>query len=391
VEIVSQPVEPPVPPGPITLEGQDCSGAAKPATGLPGQIMQVVVAPGQALPVRICTDDKDFELACGKDKTTGNQIQTAYRNEAGGPVVLWRLDTVTGLPWTGNPATDLEACGGSGLESDDDDVCVAGQSLRRHTVKKDGKPTGDVYYTDSTGALVDIPADAIVVTGKCVTQCASIPIQACDGTIAGYAFDASSAAAAGATVALDDCYGANCGYIFASAGPGHTRAIYEGCAPDPEILVGYAADIGCATETVQESDPVDVCVDGVPATRWQVKENGVPTSVSHYTDANGVVFVPPAGAVITLGSCPAAACDPTISSAFGDALGALLPGHSISIQKPSCCMIEIVTSAGSFPVIKGLIAYSVPEFGCPVTVTAVNILSGNCTAADVVVTTQKTK
>jgi hypothetical protein len=168
------PPEPPEPPSPITLEGQDCEGNPLPASGLPGQITQIVQAPGQSLAVHLCTDDKDFELACGKDKTTGNQIQTAYRTEAGGPVVLWRLDTVTGLPWTGDPAT-LEACSGSNLESDDDDVCVSGQSLRRHTVKKDGKPTGEIYFTDSTGALVDVPDGTLIITGRCVNDVACEP------------------------------------------------------------------------------------------------------------------------------------------------------------------------------------------------------------------------
>lgn len=88
---------------------------------------------------------------------------------------------------------------------------------------------------------------------------------------------------------------------------------------------------------------------------------------------------------------PPEVCQPTVSGASGNALGGLLPGNNISIQKPACCLVEVVTSAGSFRVTKGLIAYSLPEFACPVTVTAVNILSGNCTAASVVVTTQKPK
>jgi hypothetical protein len=141
---------------------------------VPGQITQIVQAPGQSLAVHICTDDKDFEIACGKDPITGNQIHTAYRTEAGGPVVLWRFDTVTGLPWTGDPST-LQPCSGASLESDDDDVCVEGQSLRRHTVKENGKPTGEIYFTDATGALVDVPAGTVVLTGRCVNDVACEP------------------------------------------------------------------------------------------------------------------------------------------------------------------------------------------------------------------------
>jgi hypothetical protein len=112
-----------LPPSPITLEGQNCAGEATPATGLSGQIMQVVVKPGQAIPVYFC-----------EGSTPGG----------GGT--------------------------SSGLESDDDDVCVDGEFLRRHIVKKDGKPTGVVWYTDqSTGALVSPPPGAVLVPGKCET------------------------------------------------------------------------------------------------------------------------------------------------------------------------------------------------------------------------------
>jgi hypothetical protein len=60
----------------------------------------------------------------------------------------------------------------------------------------------------------------------------------------------------------------------------------------------------------------------------------------------------------------------------------------VAIQKSSCCVIRVVTSAGSFLVGKGMTAYSTDSFNCPVTVTAVEIVSGTCTAADVIVTTQ---
>lgn len=137
-----------------------------------------------------------------------------------------------------------------------------------------------------------------------------------------------------------------------------------------------------------DSDPETVCVDGVSATRWLVKENGIPTSIVHYTDADGQLFIPAAGAVVVLGSCPAAACGPTISSAFGDDLIGLLPGNSVAIQKPSCCNVRILTTAGNFLVRKGMTAYSTADFKCPVTVTGVEIVDGACTKADVIVTTQ---
>jgi hypothetical protein len=241
------------PPEPITLDGTACDGAANPATGNPGELVQIVQAPGQVLSVRFCDeDDRDFELSCGKDPATEHQIQTAYRTEAGGPVVLWRIDTVTGLPWTGDPST-LEACGGSGLESDPIEMCDSGVEFLRWVVKKDGVPTGDTYDTDMLAQPYVVTDEAAVVKGKCVA--------------------------------------------------------------------------------------VEVC-------------------------------------------------EPTISSAPGDALGTLLPGSSVSIQKSNCCTLKVTTSAGAFIVSKDVTGYSTGDFKCPVTVTAVEILSGTCNLADVIVTTQ---
>lgn len=92
----------------------------------------------------------------------------------------------------------------------------------------------------------------------------------------------------------------------------------------------------------------------------------------------------------TLSACEGAVggCVPTISSAYADAMGTLLPGHSISIQKSNCCKIKIKTSAGDFIISKGITGYSTSDFKCPVTVNSVEIMSGTCTLADVLVTTQ---
>lgn len=385
VEVVTQPVEPPAPIEPITLDGQDCDGAPLPATGMPGELVQIVQAPGQALTVRFCADDKDFEVSCGKDPATGHEVQTVYRIEAGAMVVYGRWDVVTGQPWTGDPTT-LEACGGSRLESDERDVCVNGENLTQWIVKKDGVPTNAVYYTDANGQLVDVPASAVVVAGLCVPRCADAPIVDCDNVIHGYAYNVASAAAAGATVPIEGCDGSVFGYILPAIAPGHTKPITMGCGADAEII-GYAADIGCASDIEQESDPVDVCIDGVPATRWQIKENGVPVSVAHYTNAKGELIYPTVDAVITLGHCTAV-CAPTISSAFADDLSALLPGTTISLQKPTCCALKVTTSAGEFMVAAQVAAYSTSQFNCAVTVDAVEVVKGSCNLADIIVTTQ---
>jgi hypothetical protein len=250
VEIVTPPVEPPEP---ITLEGGDCAGDPVEVTGNPGELMHVIQAPGTVFYTKPCPSDADFELACGKDPATGHQVQTAYKIVNGEFVLIKRWDTTTGAEWTGDPTT-LEDCGGTKLESDGRDVCVNGENLTQWIVKKDGIPTGTVYYTSVTGQLVDV-------------------------------------------------------------------------APDAEVTIGV-----CQIATV---------------------------------------------------------CEPTISSAPGDTLTGLLPGHSVAIQKASCCAIKVTTSAGSFIVRKGMTAYSTADFACPVTVAAVEILEGKCTAADVIVTTQK--
>ena len=138
-----------------------------------------------------------------------------------------------------------------------------------------------------------------------------------------------------------------------------------------------------------ESDPIEMCDSGVPFIRWVVKKSGEPTGDVFDTDLAMQPYTVTDADAVTQGACPSAACDPTISSAFADDLSTLLPGHSIAIQKPSCCAIKVLTSAGDFLVRKGMTAYSTADFGCPVTVTAVEIVSGNCEVADIIVTTQK--
>jgi hypothetical protein len=121
-------------------------------------------------------------------------------------------------------------------------------------------------------------------------------------------------------------------------------------------------------------------------------EAGMPTGTVFYTNNAGQIVEVAPGAEVTLGACPVirevVVCLPTISSAFGNDLTSLSPGNSVSIQKDACCVVKVTTSAGSFIVRKGMTAYSTTDFNCPVTVDAVEIVSGNCTAADVIVTTQ---
>jgi hypothetical protein len=87
-------------------------------------------------------------------------------------------------------------------------------------------------------------------------------------------------------------------------------------------------------------------------------------------------------------STPPTACAPTISSAPADTLAGLLSGTSIGIQKPACCSLKVTTSAGEFIVTKDARAFGTDKFKCAVTVTKVEIVSGTCNLADVIVTTQ---
>lgn len=140
-----------------------------------------------------------------------------------------------------------------------------------------------------------------------------------------------------------------------------------------------------------ESDGELFCDSGVEFLRWFVKKNGEPTGVTFDTDLLGATYVVTDAAAVTKGSCIAAtACNPTISSAPASTLAGLLPGNSISIQKAACCSLRVTTSAGDFIVSKEVTGYSTGDFKCAVTVTAVEVLSGTCDLADVIVTTQFT-
>lgn len=159
----------------ITFEGQNCNGESVAVEGNKGEIVQVVQAPGQVMTVRICEDDRDFELSCGKDPETGHEVQTAYKITAGAFVLINRWDTVTGEEWTGDPAV-LESCGGATIESDPRDACVNGQDLTQWVVKSEGVPTGVVFFTDAAGQLVEVEAGAEISFGQCQTSCAKAPL-----------------------------------------------------------------------------------------------------------------------------------------------------------------------------------------------------------------------
>lgn len=154
-------------PVPVTLEGQDCTGAPVEVTGNKGEITHVVQAPGTVFSVKLCEEDRDFELACGVDPATGHQVQTAYKITAGEFVLIKRWDVVTGAEWTGDPAT-LEGCGGTKLESEQEIFCDGANTFLRWFILKDGQPTGQYVDTDFSGAAYT-PAGP-VSHGECKPQ-----------------------------------------------------------------------------------------------------------------------------------------------------------------------------------------------------------------------------
>lgn len=153
------------------------------------------------------------------------------------------------------------------------------------------------------------------------------------------------------------------------------------------VFTGNASDLEVCSGAVVESDPQEMCDNGVQFIRWFVMKKGVPTGVHYDTDKAGTAYAVTNEAGVTFGKC-VSACLPTISSAPADTLDGLLPGTSVSIQKSNCCTLKVTTSAGSFIVSKDVTGYSTGDFKCAVTVTAVEILSGTCALADVIVTTQ---
>lgn len=167
------------PPEPITLDGTDCEGNASPVTGNPGELVQVVQAPGQVLTVRFCDDmaSRDWEIVMRCDPATDEQIMFQWDVRTNPPTLVSATNLSTGEPFTGD-ADMLVSCGGSKLESDPRPVCVNGQDMTQWVVKRDGEPTGVVYYTVATGELAPaMPPGAVITIGACEVGCPPVTYQ----------------------------------------------------------------------------------------------------------------------------------------------------------------------------------------------------------------------
>lgn len=134
------------------------------------------------------------------------------------------------------------------------------------------------------------------------------------------------------------------------------------------------------------TDAVPICVDGTDLafTREKIVWDSITSAIiSRETEysVNGATWTATAPANFTLGYCPVPDVTkiPAITEAFGNNLGTLSEGHNFSVTKPACCKIKVTTSIGSFHVLDGIQFYSSSDFQNTVTITGVEIVSGNCT------------
>lgn len=120
---------------------------------------------GTALNVKLC-NNKDFEKTILCDKNTGNKVVVEYVYDTVlGSRVITYWNIITNSVYSGNPATDLITCSDIDVESDSIEGCGDGQSVIQWVLKKDGIPTGVVYYTNLAGTVIPTPLTFVI--GKC--------------------------------------------------------------------------------------------------------------------------------------------------------------------------------------------------------------------------------
>jgi len=149
-------------------------------------------------------------------------------------------------------------------------------------------------------------------------------------------------------------------------------------------VTGYSV-VPCDKPMQYDYEKEKVCVDGKTWTKWYVWDktgDGIPNLVTVlWLDETDAIIAAPDSTLINNANCKV--CLPTISDAFADDLSTLLPGTSITITKPNCCKIQVVTTVGSFTLREKETYYSTTDFKCPITVTGITIVSGTCRLADI--------
>lgn len=143
------------PPVPIDVNVVRCGGAVDIISAVDAPSTQVVIS-GSTQPIPVCIQgEKDFAEVYKCDANTGNTIliRTVLDHDTNTYVTTY-YDLVVGADWAGSPATDLTECTSNALESDQVIGCDGGVQVVQWIVKDNGEPTGVVYYTDISGAIV---------------------------------------------------------------------------------------------------------------------------------------------------------------------------------------------------------------------------------------------
>ena len=86
---------------------------------------------------------------------------------------------------------------------------------------------------------------------------------------------------------------------------------------------------------------------------------------------------------------PAVLCDPFIATFPGDDLSTE-PFNILCISKKPCCALTIECSAGTFTLGPDVSTFCTEKFDCPITLTDIAIVDGDCELSDVTVTIQRT-
>ena len=153
----------------------DCDGVASTVEALPTAIQGVVS-------VKMCGNDYEKAIRC--DDTTGNQILiiTQINTETGVPSTTY-WDMVSGVPYTGNPWTDLVSCPDNDTESDAQEMCDGTTTFIRWFVKENWEPTGVVFDTALDGsAYTASGAEIVWACPVIVADRQADMLNSCDGT-----------------------------------------------------------------------------------------------------------------------------------------------------------------------------------------------------------------
>lgn len=120
---------------------------------------------------------KDFESHLLCDKLTGTRVIVVATFDGASSVPVNTYYNITGGIWAGLPSSLIE-CEDAAFESDSVPHCAAGVNVSQWAQKDaNGRPTGVVWWTDTSGAVIVAPAPATLKQGACTIAVA--PVFAC--------------------------------------------------------------------------------------------------------------------------------------------------------------------------------------------------------------------